>query len=221
MFLKRRHAIGLRNILSIIGFLIVSLYFILCGHAPAIAQTDPDCQMATNVNADGMQANFVRLNSCIKKLQDKLQAAPSDSVTPGTVLAFDLADCPSGWELYLPAVGRFVLGAIPPPTHARVLPLPVMQIRASIGSIGGTQFTPAYIPPLPISAEDAKNKRLLALVYLPGVFGDNQGSFLGASQGADADGIGGQRVPTYAIAPPYVSLLYCKKSPPPLPTQAK
>jgi hypothetical protein len=215
MLSKRLAASWLTNILWTIGFLgIVSCFSFLW--RDAFAQ-EAECEMKSIKSGNGVDAielNFTRLTGCIKKLQAKLDQS---SVPDGAVLAFDTDKCPDGWEYYLPTVGRFILGGLPPPSNpVRVLPYPKAPIMSIKGSVGGVNFAPTYFPPMSITQEQWNQKTVFGVAGLPGLYPDNQQQTLAAYQGADAEPKPGQKIPTYNFVPPYVALLYCKKMPPPL-----
>jgi hypothetical protein len=198
------------NILYIIGWLGVASSPVSPFKSVTAVAQEVDCDMATikaGNGPDAIEANFIKLNACLKKLQSRFGP---NSVPEGAVMAFDLDQCPVGWELFVPAVGRFVLGGLPPATSPapRMLPYPKAPIMSMKGSLGGVSFQPIFMPPVPITPDQSAKHNFFALMSLPNL--GSPAPELAPYAAPEVD-VQGQRLPTYYLTPPYVALLVCKK----------
>ncbi len=118
----------------------------------------------------------------------------SGSIPSGAIMAFALNSCPSDWDPYIPAQGRFILGTS------------TSGIVESTGGASTHTLTIAELPAFQVSFTLPIAARVQA-----NLASNNAGHEVRDTADAifKSTSIGGGKA--YSIMPPYVTELYCKK----------
>lgn len=149
------------------------------------------------------------------KKKDRLEFLSSNGMR-GAVVAFDRKDCPRGWEEFVPARGRYIIG-VNPPTIDGHPPVNGLTPR-ELGRPYGTDTLTLQVSNLPAHAHgyhdvyfsEAYGDSADGIVSVPGNSGsgktdyDNHGLQIRRVSDATGDG-----APVKFDAPSY-SLIYCR-----------
>ncbi len=161
------------------------------------------CALAVN----GVQAQSAPCRNTAECAQKAVEAANEAkriyaSIVPsGAVMAFDLESCPSGWDSYGPATGRFILGA---GTETNLDQNGVPLTERNLNDTGGAETHLLTVEEMPAHAHQYQKLTVLQ----PGC-GLRQCNGRLEDRPKTTQNAGGGKA--HNNMPPFISLLYCKK----------
>lgn len=133
-------------------------------------------------------------------------------IPTGTVLAFDLDECPLGWTPYVPAVGRFIVGA---GRGSNSDASGTLLSDRGQGSVGGLQVVTLTEANIPSHAHGFTGSLKLAGLLLNNAEYGTSPTHGGVPLHGNTNGGApeGSRGPPSQVEnmPPYVALTYCRK----------
>lgn len=131
-------------------------------------------------------------------------AAADTGTPPGAVMAFDLAQCPSGWSYYSAATGRSIIGTgrYTEGTHGS------FAFNYSLRQRTGTALNRLSISHLPAHTHSTTTVRSVHTTEVSGGF-STSGSKLSATN-SQTGSTGGNHA--FDQRPPTIALTYCRKN---------